>query len=56
MTALLVVSILIVFLLTDTPETNDKCSDCLGHGGFIHPDGLSAHTCEKCKGSGKNLK
>jgi hypothetical protein len=29
-----------------------KCKECNGEGGFIHLDGLSAHSCKKCKGTG----
>ncbi len=35
-------------------ETKEICSECEGTGGYIHPDGQSAHECKKCKGSGTN--
>jgi DnaJ-class molecular chaperone len=30
----------------------NKCYTCDGEGGYIHPDGLSANSCEDCKGVG----
>jgi DnaJ-class molecular chaperone len=33
-----------------------KCYTCNGEGGYVHPDGLSSHPCDTCKGTGKEQK
>lgn len=53
---ILILGFVISAFLFDTAinyKSSDKCSDCDGDGGYVHPDGLSAHECEYCKGTGK---
>ena len=39
-------------ILAAAQAAHNKCSNCDGEGGYVHPDGLSAEECTKCNGTG----